>query len=271
MKKIIILSIIIPLLLILINGCSAVNYTYSNNDPENAFPELDFYGNWINIKPWGEVWKPDAVYDWSPFTNGQWQYTDRGWMWDSAEPYGWIVYHYGDWAYTDSEGWIWIPGYEWYPSRVEWMQEGDYIGWCPLPPDGWDLPAYYNDFGSNVWTIVHRGDFDNPDVGTYRIQHNSFNDRRNWVNHAPDPGIIQNENFNRNERLSTRTEHINRGQHNLIRVTIMNHRRENSNTAQSANSQNYNPPENRREQNRQQAARNARSNSSERSAKPRSR
>ena len=118
MKKIIILGIVIPLLLVLINGCGVANYTYSNNDPESVFPELAFYGQWINIKPWGEVWEPDATYDWGPFVNGQWQFTDRGWMWDSQEPYAWIVYHYGEWAYSDADGWIWVPGYEWYPSRV---------------------------------------------------------------------------------------------------------------------------------------------------------
>jgi hypothetical protein len=271
MKKIMIFGIVIPLLLVLIDGCGGVNYTYSNNNPENVFPELDFYGQWINVSPFGEVWKPDFAYNWGPFVNGQWQYTSSGWMWDSAEPYGWIVYHYGDWAYLDSDGWIWIPKYVWYPSRVKWMQEGDYIGWCPIPPDGWQLPSDYYDFGSNVWTIIHRSDFDNPDVGHYRVQNNSLNNRREWTNHTPDPGLLRNESGNNIGRINTQTENIRRGQHNLIRVTIRDHKKQSGNIAQSGNSQNSTPRENKREQNRQQAARNARSNSGERMVNPRSR
>jgi hypothetical protein len=272
MKKTIILSIVIPLLLILINGCGVANYTYSNNDPENVFPELAFYGQWINIPSLGEVWEPDAAYNWGPFVNGQWQFTDRGWMWDSTEPYGWIVYHYGEWAYTDSNGWVWVPGYVWYPSRVKWMQEGDYIGWSPIPPAGWNLPADYYDFGSGVWTIVHKRDFDNQDVGNYRIHSNSFNNRRDWTSNSPAPGIIRNESGRNFNRSNTVTENIRRGHRNLTRVRIINPNVHTQTSVQAGrNRENINRPEAGREQNRRQAVQNARINNGERNAKLRSR
>ena len=268
MKKIIILGIVIPLLLVLINGCGVANYTYSNNDPESVFPELAFYGQWINIKPWGEVWEPDATYDWGPFVNGQWQFTDRGWMWDSQEPYAWIVYHYGEWAYSDADGWIWVPGYEWYPSRVRWMQEGDYIAWSPIPPEGWNLSNDYNYFGSPVWTIVHRSDFDNPDVGSYRVHSHSFDNMNGWTNNTPAPGIVRNENGRDFNRFNTQNENIRRGQRNLTRVRIMNPNAHNKTSVQAGrNRENINRPEAGRGQNRRQMVQNTRINNGERNAK----
>jgi len=98
------------------------------------FSDLDQYGEWMHVQGYGTVWRPYAEEGWRPFTYGHWVHTGRGWHWDSDEPFGWIVCHYGNW-YNDQElGWIWVPGYDWSPARVQWSVTDGEIAWAPLPP-----------------------------------------------------------------------------------------------------------------------------------------
>jgi hypothetical protein len=98
------------------------------------FSDLDEYGEWMHVHGYGTVWRPYAEEGWRPFTYGHWVYTRDGWLWDSDEPFGWIVCHYGNWCEDEELGWIWVPGYDWSPARVEWnVTEGE-IAWAPLPP-----------------------------------------------------------------------------------------------------------------------------------------
>jgi hypothetical protein len=55
-----------------------------------------------------------------------------------------VAYHYGRWAFDPEYGWFWIPGDEWGPAWVDWRQGDDYVGWAPLPPDGFGV-AYFED------------------------------------------------------------------------------------------------------------------------------
>ena len=270
MKKLMIFGIVIPLLIFIVSGCGGY-YTYTNN-PEQTYRELDYYGTWINVSPWGEVWQPDGLYDWAPYENGQWQLTGSGWEWDSDEPFGWIVYHYGNWVSTNSDGWLWVPGYNWYPSRVRWMMDNDYIGWAPLPPRGDNLPPIYNNYGSRIWTVVHAQDFRNREVGKYRINDNRIIGRQDWVNRAPDAGFVSRATGRNINPVTAQSENIIRGQHSLYRDRFNNSNRQSGNAAQYGNnSRNNGRAEAGREQNRQQAAQNVRSNSGGRNETPRSR
>jgi len=99
-----------------------------------SFSELNDYGEWVVVGGYGKVWRPYADQSWRPFYYGRWVWTSDGWMWESDEPFGWIVCHYGNWYYDDDWGWVWVPGYEWSPARVEWYVTDYEIGWMPLFP-----------------------------------------------------------------------------------------------------------------------------------------
>ncbi|PKL83513.1 MAG: hypothetical protein CVV24_04690 [Ignavibacteriae bacterium HGW-Ignavibacteriae-3] len=241
MKKLMTLITVFTLLLILNTGCGTMMYTTSTSnydEPRNSFSDLDYYGQWINVPRLGNVWRPNSGYDWSPYNTGQWELTDRGWMWFSDEPYGWIVYHYGNWAFTDSDGWVWSPGYEWSPARVSWISQDDYIGWAPLPPQGWNLPSAYDRNGSRVWRIVHQRDFDNREVNKYRISNNTFNDRRNWrMNNVPDPERIRHATGRNIEPVNTQSDNVRGGKRDLTRVRVIKPNRQEDNPSQERNNQ----------------------------------
>lgn len=99
-----------------------------------SFSELNEYGEWVIVPGYGRVWKPYADVSWRPFMYGRWVWTSDGWLWESYEPFGWIVFHYGNWYYDDEWGWVWVPGYEWSPARVEWYITDNEIAWRPLLP-----------------------------------------------------------------------------------------------------------------------------------------
>jgi uncharacterized protein DUF6600 len=70
----------------------------------------------------------------TPYSNGQWVYTDAGWYFQAPTVAEEITSHYGRWAYTPDMGWVWLPGDVWAPAWVEWRENPDYIAWTPAPP-----------------------------------------------------------------------------------------------------------------------------------------
>ena len=132
MKKLIIAAVVI------VFGLSAnadANTDYAKRVGGYFYTSLSPYGTWMEIGFGTPVWRPTIMRrTWSPYSQGQWIYTDYGWYWDSYESFGAIVYHYGRWYYDDYYGWIWIPDYEWAPAWVDWRYDDDYIGWAPLSP-----------------------------------------------------------------------------------------------------------------------------------------
>jgi hypothetical protein len=143
------------------------NYApYGSSD--EPFPVLNAYGNWIDVGIYGRVWQPAVLSDWRPYTNGQWIWTDRGWMFDSDEPFGWVVYHYGEWTQIGSLGWVWVPGNEWSPARVNWSSGNDYVCWAPMPPPQGSCPDVYQPGYENYWTVVPAPQFTRLNVGAYR-------------------------------------------------------------------------------------------------------
>ena len=129
------------------------------------FEDLSYYGQWYEVYPYGWVWRPTVVPEWRPYVHGHWIQSTDGYLWASYEPYGWIVYHYGFWAFDRMQGWVWIPDWEWTPSRVNWFVTEEYVYWSPMwPPtypvlDPWEYPDY--------WTAIEYEYFDYGDVGRY--------------------------------------------------------------------------------------------------------
>jgi hypothetical protein len=162
MKKIFLIMI---LLLAGTLGLSGTSQAYTNVSFSVGFQDaLAPYGTWFNYSNYGNCWRPHAYAGWSPYTQGHWVYTSYGPMWDSPEPYGWATYHYGQWVFSASYGWIWVPGYEYYPSRVSWAYGNDYLAWSPVYP----APSYAN---VNLWFGINR-------------DHWGYNDYRNVIIHG---------------------------------------------------------------------------------------
>ena len=142
--------------------------------PEVEFYELGGYGDWITVHPFGTVWRPYVSHGWRPYIYGHWIWTDRDWLWVSYEPFGWAVYHYGYWQYDPAWGWIWIPGLEWNPVRVQWISYGNYVCWAPLPPPGYYLPDPWIVYTTEIWVVVHHRNFMNYDLHRFRVQPSNY-------------------------------------------------------------------------------------------------
>jgi hypothetical protein len=115
--------------------------------------ELDGAGTWVNIPPYGNVWRPAVAAGWAPYRNGRWVWINwYGWTWVSADPWGWAPYHYGRWFFDARWGWNWYPGglsarAYWSPALVGFFGYGGgvgvgvgvgfgfaNVGWVPLAP-----------------------------------------------------------------------------------------------------------------------------------------
>jgi hypothetical protein len=96
--------------------------------------ELDEYGDWNWVNPYGWVWVPGGVGPyWRPYYNGSWTWLYMGgWTWLPYDPWGWVTFHYGRWGWHGGLGWYWIPGTIWGPAWVGWWYGADYWAWAPL-------------------------------------------------------------------------------------------------------------------------------------------
>jgi len=159
---------------LLASGCSSSeNQSMMKESAPDGYnlDDLNNYGEWVHVTPYGDCWHPYVVSDWMPFNNGYWVDADAGWTWISYEPFGWIVYHYGYWYDDSSYGWVWIPSdNEWSPARVDWIDYDDFIGWAPLPPPGVVYGAPWESRATRYWEVVRKNDFDSEDVGNYRVK-----------------------------------------------------------------------------------------------------
>ncbi len=110
--------------------------------------ELGAYGEWINSKDYGWIWRPhssvlNAYADWAPYRYGHWTWVaPYGWTWVGNEPWGWAPYHYGRWVFYNNY-WAWVPRSQFYKKRSWWRPAlvafvsfdfsfGDNICWYPL-------------------------------------------------------------------------------------------------------------------------------------------
>lgn len=107
------------------------------------YDALEGEGEWVLIEPYGWVFRPRVNFDsWRPYQQGWWEPSEAfGWVWNSTDTFGWVTDHYGSWFYDSYQGWVWQPGPVWGPAWVAWVGVGDYVGWAPLGPAGYDSYA----------------------------------------------------------------------------------------------------------------------------------
>jgi hypothetical protein len=76
------------------------NVSESNAENYNVFYSKlsSDEGNWVEAGNYGYCFRPRVSWDWRPYQDGHWVWTDRGWYWDSNERFAWATYHYGRWA-----------------------------------------------------------------------------------------------------------------------------------------------------------------------------
>jgi len=196
----------------------------TQSQPEEPFPVLNGYGNWIDLASYGRVWQPGVTSDWAPFVNGEWVWTDRGWMWETDEPFGWVVYHYGYWMQWGAAGWVWVPGYDWSPARVRWYADEDYIGWSPLPPPRASFPMAYEPGFEKVWVFVPSNSFTNQDVGRYRYSSPppQSGRRSSGVERGPDVREVERRSKLPITPRKTVHEDVRSGPRSVTRVRITN-------------------------------------------------
>lgn len=110
--------------------------------------ELNEYGDWVYIAPYGYVWVPrNVAADWRPYYYGRWVWVPlTGWTWVPYEPWGWVAFHYGRWHWAVGIGWYWIPHYVWGPAWVSWWWGPDYFAWAPLSWYGYPVVIINNVF-----------------------------------------------------------------------------------------------------------------------------
>lgn len=163
------------------------------------------------------VWKPapnlavgiaaGEPVTYTPYSNGQWVYTNNGWYFRARSEPEEITHHYGRWVYTPAMGWLWVPGRVWAPAWVDWREEEDYIAWTPVPPSVYIVnnviitpPVYEERF-----VVVERRYFIEPDVYKYSYKENKHKIKiTEWkrldgimvvnktvINKGPDVTVIQ--------------------------------------------------------------------------------
>lgn len=152
-------------------------------DPVRPYrSELSYYGQWVDIQPYGLCWVPSVSTGWRPYSNGYWNYGPSGYFWISYDPWGWAPYHYGRWSWAVGRGWCWVPGSVFSGAWVSWYYGPSYVGWCPL--DFWNDPcAFRFGFGGvdyrcwnfvtyrNVYARGPRRVFVNPRVVQVEVGH----------------------------------------------------------------------------------------------------
>jgi hypothetical protein len=149
--------------------------------------DLEEYGEWINLPPYGNVWVPGGVDDdWRPYYNGRWTWLPiSGWTWWPYDPWGWATFHYGRWHWGVNIGWYWIPMNIWGPAWVNWWWDDWYFGWAPL--SYWGYPgivyggAYYGHYygsyypyGSRALTVVRRDQLRDPHIAQNALRGDSL-------------------------------------------------------------------------------------------------
>jgi hypothetical protein len=115
---------------------------------QQFYNALGQYGTWTNTDKYGYVFQPtETDPNWAPYTNGRWVHSDAGLTWNGNDAFSWATDHYGRWVNLEGTGWVWVPGYTWGPGWVSWRQsdDGNDVGWAPLPPDSNVGIDYYGD------------------------------------------------------------------------------------------------------------------------------
>jgi Family of unknown function (DUF6600) len=186
------------------------------------FGILAQHGQWITVPTYGSVWRPTVTAGWQPFTQGEWNWTDNGWIWNSDEPYGWVVYHYGNWHIQPRLGWVWIPGYEWSPARVQWTTYGSYVGWAPLPPAGIVLPDPWSASRVRYWNVVEVRNFHRGRIQPYLVRTAPLRVNRTAVTwKAPEVREIERVSKRKVDVVHFKTTEVPAGKHKLKKIEFV--------------------------------------------------
>ncbi|MCX6763677.1 MAG: hypothetical protein NTZ97_03010 [Candidatus Moranbacteria bacterium] len=132
-------------------------------------------GKWGSVMYEGQpraFWRPNVPVGWKPYETGHWVEYEDDQVWVPNESFGYVTHHYGNWVNVDGV-WFWAPPVEhyvvgspylpiydtWYPGRVAWGYEGDYVGWLPL---AYNEP-YYSPYWDNYYGYYgHHGYYPYP-------------------------------------------------------------------------------------------------------------
>ena len=136
---------------------AAESHEHLPADTEMGVSELNTYGGWNQIQPYGWVWAPRVGVGWAPYHIGRWVWVEPwGWTWVSYEPWGWLPYHYGRWIVVGTIGWVWVPGPTlgiWTPGCVRFFYGPTWVSWVPLGPHEiyyHNKPPEHRHFDSNL-------------------------------------------------------------------------------------------------------------------------
>ena len=148
--------------------------------------ELQHYGDWAYVSPFGYVWIPQGVRSgWRPFHNGRWIWISTcGWTWLPYEPWGWVTFHFGRWHWHVGIGWYWIPTAVWGPGWVSWYWGHDYCAWAPMSYYGYPgvvinnvyYPRYsdlYYPHNSDGLTVIRKSQLQAPNIAHVSLERES--------------------------------------------------------------------------------------------------
>ena len=149
--------------------------------------ELDSYGDWQYLAPYGYVWAPRGMAgDWRPYWYGRWAWLPlTGWTWIPYEPWGWAPFHYGRWHWGVGMGWYWIPSSFWGPAWVNWWWDDYYFGWAPMSWWGYPGVVYggryygrgwdgYYPWDSRALIVVRRDQLRDPKIHDVALREDSL-------------------------------------------------------------------------------------------------
>ncbi len=191
------------------------SYRYVHRSVYGA-DELDYYGDWDYVAPYGWIWAPRVAVGWAPYHYGRWAWIDwYGWSWVSYDPWGWAPFHYGRWFYHGHR-WCWWPGgyythHHWRPALVAFFGWGHggfnlgfglnwgHVGWVPLAP----YEPYHPWYGWGHYRGYHRTTYIDNSV--------------NIVNNTNITNIYKNARVG-NAIAAVNASEFGRGTGNLVRV-----------------------------------------------------
>ncbi len=179
--------------------------------------ELQHYGDWTYVSPYGYVWIPRGVRSgWRPFHNGRWVWISTcGWTWLPYEHWGWVTFHFGRWHWHVGIGWYWIPTTVWGPGWVSWYWGHDYCAWAPMSYYGYPgvvinnvyYPRYsdlYYPHNSDGLTVIRKSQLQAPNIAHVSLDRESAHDigkislTKNPPTARPETDKIQIEKLGKN-------------------------------------------------------------------------
>jgi hypothetical protein len=170
-----------------------------------GYEDLDAYGRWTVMPPYGPVWIPAGVpVGWAPYHFGHWVWVAPwGWTWVDDAPWGFAPFHYGRWAFVGGV-WGWCPG----PIAVQPMYAPALVAWVGGPRFGAALS--FGVGGGVGWFALGFGE---PFIPAYAVSPAYFN----RVN-------VSNTVINRNINITNvyNNVYVNRGSITNIRYANQN-------------------------------------------------